>query len=40
VQEAGEITGADVRAFLDGTLDLPDERHETFEIISENEIIN
>ncbi|MDG1462534.1 MAG: alpha/beta hydrolase [Gammaproteobacteria bacterium] len=40
VQEAGDITGADVRAFLDGTLDLPDQKHDTFESISENEILN
>lgn len=40
VQEAGEVTGADVRAFLDGTLNLPDERYENFQVISENEILN
>ncbi len=40
VQEAGDITGVDVRAFLDGTLDLPDQKHDTLESISKNEILN
>ena len=40
VQEAGDITGADVRAFMDGTLDLPDQKHDSVASLSENEIIN
>jgi pimeloyl-ACP methyl ester carboxylesterase len=40
VQEAGEITGADVRAFMDSTLDLPDQKHDSVASLSENETIN
>jgi len=37
VQEAGDITGADVRAFMDGTLDLPDQKHDGAASLSDNE---
>jgi pimeloyl-ACP methyl ester carboxylesterase len=37
VQEAGEATGSDVRAFLEGSLNLPNQKHNAFKSVSENE---